>query len=136
MSKGFQKNNEWRFKKGRVPWNKRKPHLAMENNPNWKGGRMIGSGGYVLIKMREHPRANNCGYIREHRLVMEKYLGRYLKPSEIVHHLDGNRQNNKIENLLLTKSSRHWRMAEIIWKAALKIGVAKKILKELTGEED
>jgi hypothetical protein len=54
-----------------------------ELNPNWNGGRKI-SYGYVLILKPEHP-FNIAGYVREHRLVMEEFLGRYLTAEEVVH---------------------------------------------------
>ncbi len=69
------------------------------NNPAWKGGRMTDKHGYILILRPDHPYANRHGYVREHRLVMEKVLGRYLEPSEVVHHIDGNRAHNAPENL-------------------------------------
>lgn len=64
-----------------------------KNNPNYKGGRVKIGSGYMGIYQPNHPYANNKGYILEHRLVMEKYLGRYLTPREVVHHLGG-----KIDN--------------------------------------
>lgn len=79
-------------------------NVTMENNPRWNGGKMIDKNGYILIKCKEHPFANNSGYVREHRLVMEKYLGRYLNAGEIVHHMNHNRQDNRIDNLLLLDS--------------------------------
>ena len=77
-------------------------HLAS----NWRGGRSK-TGGYIKIYNPDHPYATKQGYVMEHRLLMEKHLGRYLKPGEIVHHLDGNKQNNTIENLELTRNGRH-----------------------------
>lgn len=72
---------------------------------NWKGGRHIEAKGYVMLLKPEHPNSDTKGYIMEHRVVMEKHLGRYLlKNIEIVHHIDGNKQNNKIDNLLLFPS--------------------------------
>lgn len=56
--------------------------------------------GYVLLKMPNHPNANN-GYVLEHRYIMEQKLGRYLESYEVVHHIDHNKQNNSIENLEL-----------------------------------
>lgn len=67
----------------------------------WQGGRNIDRGGYVLVYAPNHPRAAANGCVREHRLVMEKLLGRYLEPGEAVHHRDRNRKNNDPSNLRL-----------------------------------
>lgn len=79
----------------------------MERNHFWKGGRTMDSDGYVLVKAPEHPHANNHGYVREHRLVMEKKLGRYLLPTEVVHHRndDGDKADNAPSNLELYDSN-------------------------------
>lgn len=69
------------------------------------GGMIKDKAGYILISAREHPFSSNSGYVREHRLVMEKHLGRYLLPEEQVHHNDGNPENNTIENLRLFASN-------------------------------
>jgi len=74
-----------------------------ETSHNWKGGK-IESGGYIFIKKSEHPYCNYGGYVREHRLVMEKELGRYLEPQEVVHHINGDKLDNRIENLKLCKN--------------------------------
>ena len=78
-----------------------------KNNPCWKGGRRVDSNGYILIKEWNHPHTSKSGYLLEHRLVMEEKLGRYLKPYEFVHHIDGNKQNNALYNLCLTNSKEH-----------------------------
>ena len=70
-------------------------------NGSWKGGRTIDKTGYVLIHNPTHPHANHGGYVREHRLIMEKILGRILGPKEVVHHKNGIRGDNSPENLIL-----------------------------------
>jgi len=74
-----------------------------ELNPNWNGGRRKHDG-YILVLSPNHPYAQVDGYVREHRLVMEKKIGRYLLPEEVVHHDDENKANNKPENLRLFKN--------------------------------
>lgn len=75
------------------------------NNPNWKGGRIIDKDGYVLIHFPTHPNADRHGYVREHRLVMEQHIGRYLSSDEVVHHIDDDSQNNVLDNLKLYPSN-------------------------------
>jgi hypothetical protein len=76
-----------------------------EQNGSWKGGRIVDKGGYILVKHPEHPDANVHGYVREHRLVMEGHLGRYLEKHEVVHHKNDNTSDNRIENLELFSSN-------------------------------
>ena len=76
----------------------------LENSSNWKGGRRI-EDKYVLVYKPGHPNAKPNGYIREHTLVMSEYLGRPLIKGENVHHKNGVRCDNRIENLELWSTS-------------------------------
>ena len=69
-------------------------------NGMWRGGRALASNGYILIRVGvSHHLADCRGYAYEHRLVAEKITGRKLFENEVVHHKDGNKQNNQPENL-------------------------------------
>ncbi len=67
--------------------------------------RRIKKDGYVLLWMPGHHLASKQGYVREHRLVMERKLGRRLLPDEVVHHIDDDRANNDPDNLELFSSN-------------------------------
>ena len=87
---------------------KKLPHLLGKNACHWKGGRWKNNRGYILIYCPEHPFAILGGYIFEHRLVMEKFLGRYLKPKERVHHINRIKTDNRLKNLkLFPNDSKH-----------------------------
>jgi len=73
---------------------------------NYGSRRYLTTDGYVAIYKPEHPRAGKQGYVREHRLVMEKHLGRYLKKSELVHHKNNIRTDNRIENLEIIRANK------------------------------
>lgn len=71
---------------------------------NWKGGKTINSKGYIFIYASEHPSRDCLNHIFEHRYIMEQKLKRYLNPEERIHHINGNKQDNRIENLMLFKN--------------------------------
>ena len=93
------------FKKGQLPWNKGlKGFVSGDKNGMWKGGRVSSGGGYILITATLHPNRLPNGYVLEHRLIMEKKIGRYLQRKEVVHHINGIKDDNRIENLKLFKN--------------------------------
>jgi tellurite resistance-related uncharacterized protein len=71
----------------------------LDSNGNWKGGKLVHKKGYILVKTAGW--SKNNGYKFEHVLVMEEKLGRLLFPGENVHHINGVRDDNRIENLEL-----------------------------------
>jgi transposase len=89
-----------------VPAYDRKPNMRSEDHGAWKGGRTTNRQGYVLVMPKETDEigaamVNGEGYVQEHRLAMAHELGRPLHQHETVHHIDGNRRNNKVSNLQL-----------------------------------
>ena len=80
------------------------------NSSNWKGGRMKNKKGHVLVLRKGHPMADTRGYILEHRLVMAEHLGRILNPDEIVHHKNGIKDDNRIENLEIMTNGEHTKL--------------------------
>lgn len=78
---------------------------------NWRGGR-IDLDGYVLVRSDDvgaNYRRGNVRYGLEHRLVMASHLGRPLSSKEIVHHINGNKSDNKLENLRVMTQGNHAR---------------------------
>lgn len=85
--------------------------LSMSKHPAWKGGKITDYFGYAQIKLSPddffYPMANSNSYVREHRLIMARHLGRNLHRWEIVHHKNHIRDDNRIENLQLVSDLGH-----------------------------
>ena len=80
-----------------------------KQHPLWKGGKRKKpdrKGYYILALQPKHPFADSMGYVLEHRLVMEKKLGRFLKRTERVHHINGNKHDNHLSNLMYFPNER------------------------------
>ena len=89
-----------------------------DKNHMWKGGKKVDPRGYIYIKKPGNARARQYGdYVAEHDYVMEQHIGRPLRwfgandpRTEIVHHINGNKHDNRIENLQLTTYAEHMKI--------------------------
>lgn len=111
-----------RIMKGR-PTNPRCKHCTSrytahhgKEHYNWKGGRYTNPDGYVVVvidpsdfyyPMAKTPTGNRLSYVLEHRLIMAQHLGRCLQPWEHIHHKNGIKGDNRIENLELALNGQH-----------------------------
>ena len=113
FKKGVHYSQKTEFGKGMVPWNKGtkgvmkawnkglKGKLTGKNHPQWKGGITHDSAGYILQRVSPNRQ------MLQHRFVMEQYLGRKLRSNEYVHHKNGIKSDNRLENLALMTSNSH-----------------------------
>lgn len=109
---------------------------AGKRSMRWKGGR-IRKNGYVMIWSPDHPSRQESTerYVFEHRLVMEAYIGRHLEAHEVVHHKNGVRDDNRIENLELTDQKNHIRQ-HFVGKPMMSYLFAQEIAQEIVGKGD
>ena len=91
-------------------------HIKGEKHHCWKGGRHITQEGYILIKNYNHHYRNKNNCIFENRFMVEKQIGRYLNPEEVVHHINQIPNDNRIENLQLLTKPEHTKLHNYLTK--------------------
>lgn len=77
------------------------PKARAHRNVFWRGGAIADKHGYILIHWPDHPHSTKGGYVRQHRILMERTLGRLLRPEEVVDHRNRDTSDNRDENLRL-----------------------------------
>lgn len=89
-----------------------RPHLQREKSSSWKGGSFISKDGYRMIYVPvENPKSKWESYKKEHIYIMEQKLNRKMNKDEVIHHINGNKLDNRLENLIVFNSDREHRMA-------------------------
>lgn len=95
------------YHKGKVLSNETRAKMSKSKFVGGVGYKKLRKDGYVEIHFPEHPSASKNGVILEHHLVMECVLGRRLRKDEVVHHINHNRSDNRVENLVVMTNSEH-----------------------------
>ena len=81
-----------------------------KDHHSWKGGKYTLPEGYILVYRPGHPLSRSSGYIMEHRLIAAEKWGIFAVKGMVVHHRNGDRADNRIENLEIVTNSDHMRM--------------------------
>ena len=82
------------------------PRLSGENNHKWNGGQHI-TCGYMSVRLPGHPKAMAGGYVLQHVLIMEDAISRPLSGTEVVHHINEDKLDNRLENLCVMSDHDH-----------------------------
>lgn len=82
--------------------------LSGPDNPHWRGGVHHRSDGYILIRIDTfHKGHKGKKYDLQHRIIMSQHLGRELLRTEVVHHLNGDPHDNRVDNLEIITQAEH-----------------------------
>jgi len=107
-----------------------------EKHPNWKGGRYCSVAGYMEARVDRdslfYPMTRSGDRVYEHRLVVAQSLGRCLESHEIVHHINGIRTDNRLENLCLIDSQKRHDTHTLMKQLQLKIRELEARIKKET----
>jgi len=106
----------------KCPWIAEK--FSGPGNVNWKGGRYVASNGYVRVLSKSHPRADASGYVSAHILVAEAALGKHLPRGSAIHHVNGNKRNNRPRNLVICESNSYHQLLHSRAKRLERLGAA------------
>ncbi len=110
-----ERRNRSAAQKGKVISEEQRHFISKINSCNYNGLNGYGhtkkhNGGYVLVYVPKHPNAHRDGYVMLHTVLMERSIGRYLTEDEVVHHINHDRSDNRIENLRLMSKHEHCSM--------------------------
>lgn len=119
------------YKSPEIEWLNRSNAKKRENAANWNGGKRKTSRGYQQILMPEHCRADKTGYVMEHIVVWERETGVPVPKNCAIHHLNGDKADNRIENLCMMQFGAHTKFHHTGMKRSdetkMKIREAKKV---------
>ena len=93
--------------KGKIVSSETRKRISESKRRHGVGFKKKRHDGYISVYYPSHPDSNRDGMVMEHRLVMENHIGRRLLKNEVVHHIDHNRSNNDISNLILMTFEEH-----------------------------
>jgi predicted DNA-binding protein YlxM (UPF0122 family) len=101
--------------KGKVISEEQRRKISEHNSCNYNGLNGYGhtkkhNRGYVLAYVPKHPKAHSDGYAMLHTVLYEQSIGRYLNDNEVVHHINHDRSDNRLENLMLMDKHEHFSM--------------------------
>ena len=104
-----QRENLSKIQKGRIISKETREKMSKAKKKGGIGHKKKRCDGYMAIYFPDHPKSTKEGYIMEHILVMESLIGRHLNDDEVVHHVNGKKDDNRKENLQLMNYREHAR---------------------------